>query len=588
MIGVIIMPNYIGNLGLDFIFENEETMMGFMGYLTQNGKAIKGYYDCPTLFNPMGSIDFFVKTRKDEEGKLVVCDVDTHCCGRNIWEMRNTGIDVTPKDSLPTERVFIFKSNEDGSGMVPIHLINADVLPSFLNNDVVKMQMCAFPLDMNYYANEDDYAEHQPEGKDGKRWLLADGSLMPVNFLVNHAPNEDGEEKDCATDDYVLFKGTVKSLYHGIFEMEDKKDNTFIRCIIETNYGELQFAHTIDQIDPEQRDNLQVGAIVSGVCVLSGDVAIKEYTDGLVKDSENNLRLLKQVIVKGEAERMRTVLTEDAVYVSEASGKSVEGINDIIERFNYVHNECDQECFATTATITSVDSEELEYPVDTRCILISYGTEDDYSAIVFMDMTESGDIKRIYVSKDSRYHFCADPKPQDASPFNDIEIPESVIEPIYNRAMFHGLIDENTNVEDLKNGILEHSIYKDAAERMLDALRENPQPDAEKAFENIFGYLFAKTIELNINETQNDGVEIISEAHYSILDAFEGKISTSFDKEKHDKIVELMEKGKQFYKDFKFYMQLGEPDDNRFMEEILTSLIVVQHIGFLYASQNTI
>ena len=58
------MPNFIKNLGLDFFFETEETTMNFIGYLTQNGKAIKGYYDCPTLFNPMGDIDFFVKTKK--------------------------------------------------------------------------------------------------------------------------------------------------------------------------------------------------------------------------------------------------------------------------------------------------------------------------------------------------------------------------------------------------------------------------------------------------------------------------------------------------------------------------------------------
>ena len=70
-------------------------------------------------------------------------------------------MDITPKDSLPTERLFMFKNHADGSGMLPIHIINADVLPSFLEDDVVSMQMCAFPLDINYYADEDDYADHQ-------------------------------------------------------------------------------------------------------------------------------------------------------------------------------------------------------------------------------------------------------------------------------------------------------------------------------------------------------------------------------------------------------------------------------------------
>lgn len=415
------MPNFIKNLGLGFMWEDEETMMKFMGYLTENGKPISGYYECPMLFNSMGSIDLFVKTEKKEDGQLAVVGLDTHCCGRNTWEMRNTGIDVTPKDSLPTERVFMFTNNEDGSGLVPIHLINADVLPSFLADDVVMMQMCAFPLDIDYYADEDEYAEHQPKGKDGNRWLIGDGSLMAVSFLANHSVNKKEEEKDYSTDDYVLFRGTVKGLYHGVFQMGENKDNTYICCVIDTPYGELKLAHTIDQVDPEQRKNLQVGAVVSGVCVLSGDVAIYDYDSGIIKDFENNFRLLRQVVVKGEAERMRPVLCEDAVYITDASENTYTGPNEIIDRFNHIHEVQEEECFATPATITQVDGEDMEYPVGTRCIILSYGTQTAYEALAFMDVTESGEIKRILVTRDSRYHFRVDEKPNDPSPFDDEE-----------------------------------------------------------------------------------------------------------------------------------------------------------------------
>lgn len=43
------MPNYIENFGLDFLLEKDETTMGFMSYLAQNGKPIVGYYNCPTF-----------------------------------------------------------------------------------------------------------------------------------------------------------------------------------------------------------------------------------------------------------------------------------------------------------------------------------------------------------------------------------------------------------------------------------------------------------------------------------------------------------------------------------------------------------
>lgn len=411
------MPNFIKNLGLDFLWEDEDIMMNFMGYLTENGKPIVGYHGCPNFFNAMGNIDFFVRTVKGEDG-LKVVGLDTHCCGRNIWEMRNSGIDITPKDGLSTDRVFIFKNNKDGSGLVPIHLINADVLPSFLEDDIVNMQMCAFPLVINYYSDENDYEDSQPVSEDGDHWLLADGSLLGLNFLSNHSVKEEDDEKDYSTDDYVSFRGTVKNLFHGVFQMGENKEKTFIRCVIDTHFGELQLAHTIDQVDPEQIDNLKVGAVVSGVCIISGDVAINEYTDGIVKDFDNNFRLMRQVITNGEAERMHPVLSEDAVYISDSSGKTCSGAEKIIERLNYVHGANDK-CLATPATIISLDSDELKYPVGTRCLLISYNDKTEYSAIVFMDLDENGDIKRIYVTTDSRYHFKVDEKIEDDLPFED-------------------------------------------------------------------------------------------------------------------------------------------------------------------------
>lgn len=580
------MPNFIENLGLGFIYDEEETTRNFFGHLIQNGKVINGYYGWPNLFNSMGDIDFYVKTKMNDEGNLEVIGLDTHCCGRNVWELRNTGMDLTPKDSMPTERMFMFKNHSDGSGMLPIHIINADVLPSFLEDDVVSMQMCAFPLDIYYYADEDDYANNQPKSENGKSWLLADGALMPVSFLHNHQVRDENNDIDYSTDDHVLFRGTVKRLEPGIFEMEENKQaRAYTRCVIDTQYGELHFAHTIDQVEEEQRDNIKVGAVVFGVCVLSGDVAIKEYDQGIIKDFDNNFKLLRQVIIKGEAERMRSVLCEDAVYISDASNKSYEGISEIVDRFNYVHKEKNEKVFATPATITSVDNEELEYPIGTRCLLISYDAEDDYSAIAFLDVNEEGNIKRIYITTDSRYHFKADEKIHDSSPLDDIELPKSVIEPIYSRAKFHGLIEDDIGLDELVHGVDKYSTWQNNAENMLESLKENPEPDAEKAFENLFGYLFAKAIEMTVNENKRETMETILVASYVPEDAFKGEIFSEFDEVNHKKLVSAMELGKQFYKDFKFFTEMSEVDDDIFMDNIMTSLVMVQHIGTLYAKK---
>ena len=73
------MPSFIDNLGLSFIYDDEETTTNFFGHLIQNGKAITGYYGCPNLFNSKGDIDFFVKTRMKDDGNLEVYGLDTHC-----------------------------------------------------------------------------------------------------------------------------------------------------------------------------------------------------------------------------------------------------------------------------------------------------------------------------------------------------------------------------------------------------------------------------------------------------------------------------------------------------------------------------
>ena len=575
------MPNFIDNLGLDFIYDEEESLDNFFGYLIQNGRAINGYYGWPNIFNSMGDIDFYVKTKMNDEGNLEAVGLDTHCCGRNVWELRNTGFDITPEDSLPTERVFVFNNYVNGSGMLPVHIINADVLPSFLKDDVVSMQMCAFPLEISYYKDEDDYASSQ------NQFLLADGVLMAASFLYNHQIRDDNDNVDYSTDDHVLFRGTVKRLEYGMFEFdEDEPVRSYIRCVIDTQYGELQFAHTLDQIDERQRDNIKVGAVIYGICIISGDVAIYEYDQGIIKDFEHNFNLLRQVIVKGQAERMRGVLCDNAVYVSDASKKSYEGIDEIIDRFNYVHKVQKKTVFATPATITSVDSEELEYSVGTRCLIISYDAECDYSAIAFLDVNEEGNIERIYISTDSRYHFRVDEKSRYVSSFDDVELPDSVIEPIYNRAKFHGLIDEDLSMDELIDGITQYSTWQNNAENMLEALKANPQPDAEKAFANILGYLFAKAIEMTVNGDKCTGdCKTHLTAFYIPSEAFAGEITSSLPEKEHAVLQKSLELGTQFYNDFVGYMKLSNAGEEQFVELFTQTAIIVQRVGQLYAEQ---
>lgn len=60
------MPNLIRNLGLGFIWDDDELVTKFLGMLMEKGKVINGYYGCPNIFTSIGNIDFFVKTKKND------------------------------------------------------------------------------------------------------------------------------------------------------------------------------------------------------------------------------------------------------------------------------------------------------------------------------------------------------------------------------------------------------------------------------------------------------------------------------------------------------------------------------------------
>ena len=76
----------------------------------------------------------------------------------------------------------------------------------------------------------------------------------------------------------------------------------------------------------EQKEQVKVGAVVSALCILSGDAAIGEYAGGICCDEERDLLLLRNFFEHGGADRLRPALHSECVYTSDYSGKSLEGV----------------------------------------------------------------------------------------------------------------------------------------------------------------------------------------------------------------------------------------------------------------------
>lgn len=576
------MANFLEHLGLEFLMETEEAVHGLFGYIAQNGKPITGYYGFPYLNQHFGNAQLILRTiRNEEEKRFEVVGMDTHSSGKCIWEVCLSDMDIARKHADVMERRCVVKRKSDGGGMAVVNIVNADVLPSFEEDEVVKLQMIAFPASIEYFADEDAYTEAQPESSGGKKWLLSDGTMLPAGLMRNRDPESDEFESDEDLDDLMLIRGTVKALYHGAFELGGEKHDTYLRCIIGTEHGELEIVHTVGEVKEEQRGNIRVGATVSGVFTLSGDAAIYEYEQGMVLNEANDLAILRATFAGADPGRIRLVFAEDATYLVEYNHTSYHGRDAIVERLKYVA-ESGVRHFAYPATIISVDKgdEPLPYDVGRRCIVIAYGEERSFETVAFADIDENGRIARLVTSENGRYHFRIDEKPRPETPFDEIELPESAIEPMLLRARFHGIIDEKVTAEDILDDVEDAAMYQQNIDRMLSAM---PEGEEAQTLGNLFGYLFAKAMEAAFVERQC--ADVFQErliVSYTPENVWNGTINTHRKPEQGEKFAEAMKLGRQFAKDFVFLHPAGMPHDDTYDADLRKALFVVQQLGKRY------
>lgn len=407
------MAWFLENYGLQEFDKTEEDTRNFLSYLLHDGKAIKGYSDVHYINKHLGNAQFIIPLISNKDGdKYEIIGMDSHSSGNCVWDMLIQS-DITPKDASLGDRRLLLNNASNGKGLIVSNIVNADVLPSFLENDFIKLQMIAYPVDMDIFSSEEEYAESVEETENGKKLLLDDGMIFSSGFFINHKPGEDCE-KNSWMDERVVLYATIKKIYWGKIQIEDEVDEqAYIRTIVETKYGDLEIIHTGDQIKEGQFDKFEIGAKVFGVFVLSGDAAIYDYDQGCIFNKEHDLSLLRYMFETGNAERIRSALSEDICFTTVSSEKEYNGKDEVIERFDYVYKEKTKECFAHKATITSIDEcdKELEYGVGKRCIVISYKEWDNYTSICFIETNEDGKIIKIKIVEDPEYHFKIDEYP---------------------------------------------------------------------------------------------------------------------------------------------------------------------------------
>ncbi|MBQ9845431.1 MAG: tetratricopeptide repeat protein [Oscillospiraceae bacterium] len=578
------MAMFMECFDLEFLTETEEMTEAFVRYVLSEGKPITGYTGDLYINLKCGDSEFMARNIVDHENERVeFIGMDTHSSGRAVWDVRISGINLKDdeEDDTLLKRRLVVKNKDTGDGMAVVNIVNADVLPSFLEDDIINLQMVAFARKIDYFADEDAYADSIEKGKDGKKMLLADGFIFPSGMLLNRNPNGKDYAKNNWMDDHVVIKGVVKHFYPGKTTIGGVECDDYVICVIDTSFGELELIHSIGQVDENQRDNMRAGAVVSGVFVLSGDAAIDDYENGIVKDEEHHLRLLRHVLTTSEDRRLNGVFADDAVYVSDWAKESFIGKQSVIERFEYLSRTIKSKRFAHMATITEIKNdtdEKLPYEVGKRCLVMAYDEPDNYESICFIDMDKDNNISRIHFCQDSRYFFRVDKK--FVAPEREFEYPDNFFEPMLARAKYFDFIDEETEYEDV---MAQKNRNKDTANLAKYIVDNHTLFCTEENFDsletdrNLFGYSFVYGIKMVLDKAFTDENEKFSD-QYRLTDAVNGNVA--------EQDRELFEKARGFYNDYGLYVEGNNFSDEEIDKVMTDSMEFVLKLGQLCAEKN--
>lgn len=398
-----------------------------------------------------------------------------------------------------------------------------------------------------------------PRMQNGKLSLLAPGTILPTGLLNNRDPDSEHFNENEYHDNFMLVRGPVKRLYKGDFQLEGEGQDTYIRCIIDTEFGELELDHTYEQVPEKMRGNIRVGATVSCVCVLSGDVAIYEYENGLVLNEEHDLMAVRYAFSGGDPQRILSIFAPDAKLRGEGrpGEATVDKISSFFRELGEIVKSKNGTITARMARVASVrDAAATKYAPGKRCLAVYVSVPAPSTDYVFIDVNSSGKITEIYFDSGKNYQFKLDEEPPENKPFEDFKVPESVVEPLFNRAQFHGLLDPGMTLEEVTRALEGPSGY---AGHFMKILAEKPRDlltGEKKYFANLFGYVFAKSAELEYANTHRRGLFKLRPAvTVTPGDAWAGRYGTAFAPEIGKELEKLMELGKQFQKDYTFYRE---------------------------------
>lgn len=423
------------SFGMPFLDERTHSLVQLLERAYKEGTHYRNYYGTDYINLWFKSKGVFVSGNRIADGNDFQLILDTV---REAGELRADGYDMHETGDCEVELMIVqeyksvlkrsktrkqllMKSKENGNNLLFVDVLNADIIPSFLPGDVLKLQLAGIAEEVHYFKDEEEYKKYAQENN---QTYLEDGELLSEGWLVNECSNLDESEKRPQFSDLVRVRGKVEYGYINEIEYNSEGDLTsYNHFWIETKIGSLDIVHSYEQVTNKDLKIIDRGSIFVGLVRLQGDAMNDEYENGMVLNEINNLKALRYAIYTNQPDRISSFVREDVVldhgkldltnkdaneYDIEKTGQTVlqEGLITLKSMIG-LYNEEVEGCRTYIASIVK-SPEKPEFEQGRNCIFFSGEKRNQSDIIILIDCDNEGMISRIYFRDNYEYTLSAD------------------------------------------------------------------------------------------------------------------------------------------------------------------------------------
>ena len=421
---------------LEFLTEDEESVRSLLLTAAHDGTPVRAYSGL--YFNKWyKNLQIVVgSVIRDEEKTLEIVSSNAHCAGASIWKCRVQDVITSEDESELDMRLLVEPLTDDeheSKSFTVVEVINADVLPSYAEGEIIELQVIAKADKIGFYADEDAFAKAEgqkvnlPCGENGeeeeKTLTIAEGYPMPTGFMNNHFKTTKEEAEAAEFTDYdtrVYLRGKIMRLgtYSAVFD--GKEGHEGIECKlpaipVNTYFGRIDIMFNPTWIKEETKEFVKRDNIISTICEIQGDTLLNEYEHGIVISKKNNMMAVRYAFDSGRIKRLLPVLADDCRYYTESHQQEIIGKEEIVkyleEKYRHITEEAKCKEFTAYAYVINNENEASEYGLEHKygepCIAIGLddGEQKGWSQFVFLDFDEEEKICGIEMNDGIHYRF---------------------------------------------------------------------------------------------------------------------------------------------------------------------------------------